>query len=803
MLRRADQDDDLSEDARLAILAALADADDLAEVLGSETTSAELVDELTAAEETAAEPVGAYLQSISVRGFRGIGPEVTLPLQPGPGLVVVAGRNGSGKSTLAEALELALTGTNSRWEDKAAVWSQNWRNLHAGEPAQIRVGLTEEGVGTTTIGVDWPPGADVAVEDSKGWVQRPGQKREDTSVLGWDAALEMYRPLLSYDELGGILEGRPSEFYDELYKLLGLEQLTEAMYRLDAEVKRLRQPSAELKKARDALRLTLEDHADPRAATALAQVKKTKPDLDVVRPLITEGGAASTPPAWHQAAELMVPDADEITATCEALRSAAENEREEMQRSDTLAADRSVLLEQALMFHDQHGDQPCPVCEQGTLDSRWAVAARAALDRQQSAAEALTAARAATGQARAALSAAVRSVPAPPLADDDLTSLSVARTAYEAFQQLPVDGSVDLADHVEATLPALRAAYEQLRAEAEALIKSRQDAWSPVALELAGWLDKAEAATEVAPKLKVATDALKWLQVNAGELRNQRIAPLAEHARDIWAALRQESNVDLNAIRLEGEKTRRRVTLLAAVDGTDSEAFGVMSQGELQALALAIFIPRATSPESPFRFMVLDDPIQAMDPSKIDGFLDVLRGLARNRQVIVFTHDDRLPAAIRRSRVPARVVEVTRGPNSAVTVVESSRPATRLLDEAFAVAVDEAVPDTIKQKTVAVLCREALEAAAWDTFAARALRQGRSREEVETRWEEAATVKKRVGLAVDPDDTTAVDKWLSGRSARRITMAVANKGIHADIHDYKGAVNAARLATGDLEQLAS
>src|SRR5690606_25577723 len=138
-------------------------------------------------------------------------------------------------------------------------------------------------------------------------------------------------------------------------------------------------------------------------------------------------GAASTLPAWHQAAELMVPDADEITATCEALRSAAENEREETQRSDALAADRSVLLEQALKFHDQHGDQPCPVCERGTLDDRWAVAARAALDRQQSAAEALTAARAATGQARTALSAAVRSVPAPPLADGELTTLPAAR----------------------------------------------------------------------------------------------------------------------------------------------------------------------------------------------------------------------------------------------------------------------------------------------------------------------------------------------------------------------------------------
>jgi DNA repair exonuclease SbcCD ATPase subunit len=148
----------------------------------------------------------------------------------------VAGRNGSGKSTLAEGLELALTGRNPRWNDKAAVWSQNWRNLHAGDPAHIRVGIAEEGSGTTTIGVDWPAGEGVDADDFKAWVQRDGKKREDTSVLGWAGALEMYRPLLSYDELGGILEGRPSDFYDQLHKLLGLEQLTDAMARLDTEV---------------------------------------------------------------------------------------------------------------------------------------------------------------------------------------------------------------------------------------------------------------------------------------------------------------------------------------------------------------------------------------------------------------------------------------------------------------------------------------------------------------------------------------------------------------------------------------
>jgi len=56
------------------------------------------------------EPAGAYLQSLTVSGFRGIGEPATLRLQHGPGLTVVIGRNGSGKSSFAEALEVLLTG---------------------------------------------------------------------------------------------------------------------------------------------------------------------------------------------------------------------------------------------------------------------------------------------------------------------------------------------------------------------------------------------------------------------------------------------------------------------------------------------------------------------------------------------------------------------------------------------------------------------------------------------------------------------------------------------------------------------
>lgn len=389
VLQRADDDDALSEEARLVVLAAFGDAGDLAEVLSDDDTSQRVIDALNAPDATEEVPVGAYLASIAVQGFRGIGASVEVKLQPGPGLVVVAGRNGSGKSTLAEGLELALTGVNSRWANKKSkVWSQVWRNLHAGNPAKIRIAMVEEGSGPTVLGVDWPAG-DVPVTDMKRWVQRAGQKQEDPGVLGWTDALAMHRPMLSYDELGGILEGTPSDFHDQLYKLLGLEQLTDALTRLDAEVKSLREPGATAKKARDAVKPRLAEHDDARAAAVLALIGKAKPDLDAVAPLITQSAESTAPPVWRQAAALTAPEADDIERACAALHSAATAYADAERVADVVAADRVAVLETALLFQEKHGTQPCPVCWEGTLDDDWLVRARAALADELEAAGAL------------------------------------------------------------------------------------------------------------------------------------------------------------------------------------------------------------------------------------------------------------------------------------------------------------------------------------------------------------------------------------------------------------------------------
>lgn len=92
--------------------------------------------------------------------------------------------------------------------------------------------------------------------------------------------------------------------------------------------------------------------------------------------------------------------------------------------------------------------------------------------------------------------------------------------------------------------------------------------------------------------------------------------------------------------------------------GSDSSALGVMSQGELHARALSLFLPRATLPASTFRFLVIDDPVQSMDQARVDGLAKVLDHVARDRQVIVLTHDDRLPESVRRLIIEARVIGV-------------------------------------------------------------------------------------------------------------------------------------------------
>src|SRR4051812_9891683 len=114
-------DDGLADDAKELVLAACEGPDQLDAAVSGEAAG-RLPDARRRADEPIPEPLGAYLRSLTVEGFRGIGSAVTLHLQPGPGLTLVVGRNGSGKSSFAEALELLLTGDSWRWKGRSQIW---------------------------------------------------------------------------------------------------------------------------------------------------------------------------------------------------------------------------------------------------------------------------------------------------------------------------------------------------------------------------------------------------------------------------------------------------------------------------------------------------------------------------------------------------------------------------------------------------------------------------------------------------------------------------------------------------------
>ena len=148
--------------------------------------------------------------------------------------------------------------------------------------------------------------------------------------------------------------------------------------------------------------------------------------------------------------------------------------------------------------------------------------------------------------------------------------------------------------------------------------------------------------------VKTMTAAKKWMTDHAGALPQpvgwNRLP--RRRARSGVNYVRRATSTSVKSLWKERQPVDAR-SLGGSVDGQPTKALSVMSQGEQHALALALFLPRATAANSPFRFIVLDDPIQAMDPAKIDGFVQVLSEVAQTHQVIVFSHDDRLASVIR------------------------------------------------------------------------------------------------------------------------------------------------------------
>jgi recombinational DNA repair ATPase RecF len=233
-----------------------------------------------------------------------------------------------------------------------------------------------------------------------------------------------------------------------------------------------------------------------------------------------------------------------------------------------------------------------------------------------------------------------------------------------------------------------------VRENAARELEKRDERWRRLVTRLAGWAERARAAKESDPRLRDIRRARAWIKALSTELRERRMEGFAEQSQRIWEKLRQESNIDLNGVSLRGSEkaTVRKLVMDVSVDGQDASALGVMSQGELHSLALSLFLPRAVTADSPFGFIVVDDPVQSMDPAKVNGLAEVLHELGKHRQVVVFTHDTRLQRAFTSQELPVTVFQVERSKASRVKVERVTDPVAQAIADAMAIVPCAAQP---------------------------------------------------------------------------------------------------------------
>ena len=723
-----------------------------------------------------------YLTAIEVEGFRGIGPPATLRIDPGPGLTLVVGRNGSGKSSFSEALEMVLLGTNQRWEQRVKVWRDGWQNLHhrhtrvaarfavdgRRQPLDVaRVWKEGDGVDGSTLTVDGKPAS--------------------SEALGWAQQLAAYPPLLSHNELEHALDREQSKLYDALAGILGLGDLSAAQQALQKARLNREHDVKEAREALPALRGLLERTTDERAALVRTALGVKAWDLDEVTS--TVGGAAerderSVLRKLRDLAGLPVLDRERLNAAAAGVRD-AQTAAERLRGTDAgRAHEVASLLQQALDVHAHAEGERCPVCgTEGVLTYQWRVQARDQVVALRADAEAVRKTRDMLGNA---LRQARQLVTAPLVALRDGAGAGVEISPvvelWERWAAVAADDdAIVLASHLDTHGPPLIAAVGDLRRAAAAELERLERAWRPAADAIVLWLPLGRRAQEAEREVARLKEAERWLRDAHDELRDERFRPIAGAVQENWTELRQDSNVSLGDLRLLGAQTQRRLSLDVKVDGEDGSALGVMSQGELNCLALSLFLPRASMPESPFRFVVIDDPVQAMDPAKVAGLATVLARAARERQVVVLTHDTRLADAMRALDIAATVIEVVRREQSVVELRRIQDPVQRYIDDAFAVAMSRDVPAEAL-RVIPGFCRLALEAASSLAATRRLLHQGKAYAEVQAMLAKPTTLNMWLALALlsDPDRGGDVTGFLIKQYPWAVdAVKECNRGTHS------------------------
>lgn len=601
----------------------------------------------------------AYLASITVEGFRGIGPEAILPLDPEPGLTIVYGANGSGKSSFVEAMDVLFTGSTARFDTRGPEWRQAWQNAHLpldhwGHVSASFVTSEGEQIG---LARRWASDGSLDVRSND-----DADKHNAESMLrslGWTDAIDMYRPILGYAELGPL--------FDEDERLIEENET----------------PLSRQLRLRTNVRSDLAQQLWPDRRVVLVGPNLSDVILD-----------------WHTS----VREISEISMR--------------LPRIDRYVRDSQ---------------------ERYLPPSRWQW-------------------KKINNIYRAAIANQAK-----------VTSSSMQRLA-RVYQR--------------DDFPPSKTNFE----------------W-PV-----GW------------NPKVAT----YCELLTSAIYNSHLSQLSKRSSVLWSTIRTGSTVRFDGIRFEPmarhamASTRElvlRIALRLVIDDTREVERGVLSQGEMHSLALSVFLPLMMQGESPFGFVLIDDPVQVMDEHAVGGLADALESVSDDLQVVVFTHDLRLQQALAASEIDHTLINVMRSGRSVVECEKVSDPVSQRINDARSEADRHAREDEmvlVHRQDVANQCRKAIEAALIRSIRRQLVQTGElSRREVEEELDvilgrPATSTRKLLAVAIwginggsrigeIASYVTNNKKW--GRDVHR-TLSRVN-----DLYHARTATEAHEAYSGDLHHL--
>lgn len=214
----------------------------------------------------------------------------------------------------------------------------------------------------------------------------------------------------------------------------------------------------------------------------------------------------------------------------------------------------------------------------------------------------------------------------------DLERLSAALVALaNAADAAAVAGSAArLAAERAAALPRQQTQFDEVRAR----LRIQEQAY------------EAARRTESA-----ATSLAQRATAAAAELFRQRFDALEPLMNDIYARLDPHPAFKRLDFRIETYRARGTATANVVDDEEQIEAnpMLVFSSAQANAVVLSAFLALGwAAGDRGLPFVLLDDPLQAMDDVNVLGFADLARRIRRQRQLVVATHEDRFASLLER-----------------------------------------------------------------------------------------------------------------------------------------------------------